>query len=88
MKTPIKSIAPSPGAKEFMVAIKATLAQFKDSLSAIEMLAVSAHLVGTIIALQDQRTVTKEMALELVASNIEAGNAEVLESLLNTKGTA
>jgi len=79
---------PSSVAKEFNDATKALLAEFKDQLNAMEMLAVTAHLVGVLIALQDQRKVTREMALELVTQNIEAGNAEAIGSLHETEGTA
>ena len=74
--------------REFNDAMKAVLAQFKDRLTGIEMLAVASHLVGVLIAVQDQRRVTREMALDLVAKNIEAGNAEAIESLHRTEGNA
>ena len=57
-------------------------------LDAIDMLALSAHLVGQVLAMQDQRTVDRERALETVMRNIEAGNAEVLENLNKPQGRA
>ena len=84
----MKTRTPSPAAKDFNDATKALLAEFKDKLNAMEMLAVTAHLVGVLIAVQDQRKVTRDMAFELVTQNIEAGNAEAIESLHNTEGTA
>ena len=84
----MKTRAPSLAAKEFNDATKALLAEYKDKLNAMEMLAVTAHLVGVLIAVQDQKKVTRDMALELVARNIEAGNAEAFESLHKTEGTA
>lgn len=51
-------------------------------LDSKEMLALSAHLVGQIIAMQDQRVVTPALAMEIVAKNIELGNSEVIDSLL------
>jgi hypothetical protein len=45
---------------------------------------VASHLVGVLIAVQDQRKVTREM----VARNIEAGNAEAIDGLAKTEGTA
>ena len=86
--TGMKTRTPSPAAKEFNDATKALLAEFKDKLNALEMLAVTAHLVGVLIAVQDQVNVTREMAMELGAKNIEAGNAEAIESLCRTEGTA
>ncbi len=84
----MKTREPSPVAKEFNDATKALLAEFKDKLTPMEMLAVTAHLVGVLIAVQDQRKMTREMALELVSQNIEAGNAEAINSLLQTEDSA
>jgi hypothetical protein len=84
----MKTRGPSSVAKEFNDATKALLAEFNDKLSAMEMLAVTAHLVGVLIALQDQRKMTREMALELVGQNIEAGNAEAMKSVMTTEGNA
>ena len=53
------------------------------------MLALSAHLVGQIIAMQDQRKMSPAMAMEIVAKNIERGNGEVLTELAGcAAGTA
>jgi len=56
------------------------------SLSAMEVLAVAANMVGKLVALQDQRTTTPEIAMRTVAANIEAGNQMVLDQLRNSKG--
>jgi hypothetical protein len=57
-------------------------------MDAIEILAIAAYTLGQLIALQDQRAVTPAMAMEIVASNIEAGNGHVIEGLLEPGGTA
>ena len=59
----------------------ALLAKHAGTLDAFEMLAVAANMLGKLVALQDQRKVTTEMALELVARNIEYGNQQVLDQL-------
>jgi hypothetical protein len=56
------------------------------AMQSIELLALAAHLVGQIIALQDQRKVTPQLALHIVQQNIEAGNAEVLAALSTPQG--
>lgn len=66
----------------------AVLKKHGDTLTAPEMLALASHLVGQLVALQDQRTVTPEMAMKLVADNIEQGNQEAIDGLLDTKGSA
>ncbi len=63
----------------------AVLRKYSNELSAQEMLALAAHLVGQIVAMQDQRTVTPEMAMQIVSRNIEQGNREVLDNLLDAK---
>lgn len=52
------------------------------------MLALSAHMVGQIIAMQDQRTMTRQAALEIVMANMEQGNAEVIDNLFAKGGKA
>ena len=53
------------------------------NLEAAEILAIAAHMVGQLIALQDQRKVTREIALQIVTANIEQGNQEVVSKLAN-----
>jgi hypothetical protein len=57
-------------------------------LSSMEMLALASHFVGQLVALQDARKVSPAMAMELVALNVEAGNASAISDLMNTKGSA
>lgn len=58
-----------------------------DDLTALELLAVAANMVGKLVAMQDQRTVSPSMAMEIVARNLEHGNKQVLDQLLQSKGT-
>ncbi len=55
-------------------------------LNGMEMLAVAANIVGKIVALQDQRKVTKKMAMELISKNIELGNKQIVDSMMNPEG--
>jgi hypothetical protein len=57
-----------------------------EDLSALEVLAVAANVVGKLVAMQDQRTTTPEVAMEIVARNIELGNEQVLQHLQDVKG--
>lgn len=57
-------------------------------LSAIEMLAVAANMLGKMIAMQDQRSVTPAAAMKIVADNIEHGNKTVLDKLSQSDGRA
>lgn len=57
-----------------------------EHLRADEMLAVASYFVGQLIALQDQRKMTPRMAMELVASNIEAGNQYAMTEVKSAGG--
>lgn len=54
-----------------------------DAMTALELLAVAANMVGKLVALQDQRTVTPARAMEVVAQNIELGNRQAVGELLD-----
>ena len=55
-------------------------------LTSLEMLAIASNMVGKIVALQDQRYVTAQKAMDVVAENIQNGNKQVLDALINAKG--
>jgi hypothetical protein len=55
-------------------------------LSAAEILAVSANMVGKLLALQDQSSMTPHQGLELIGVNVEAGNRQAVDELRKTKG--
>lgn len=55
-------------------------------LSGMEMLAVAANMVGKLIALQDQRSVSPATAMETVRKNIELGNQQALDQIGRTFG--
>lgn len=59
-----------------------------ERLTALELLAVAANMLGKLIALQDQRTTSPDMAMKVVSLNIEYGNRSVIEQLANTTGGA
>ena len=62
------------------------LSKHADKLSPLEVLAVAANMLGKLIALQDQRAITPDLAMETVAQNIERGNAHAIAVLHDAKG--
>lgn len=85
----MKSVQPTGAHLAFRKALEAAIEEHGKTLDAAELLAILSHLVGQVVALQDQRTVTPRMAMEVVMSNIEQGNGEAISHLLNeTGGTA
>lgn len=65
----------------------ALLRKHEGKVSAIEMLAIAANVVGKLAALQNQRGVTSEIAKEVIAQNILAGNRQALEQLSKPAGS-
>ncbi len=59
----------------------ALLQKHAGQLDAVEMLALGGHMVGQILALQDQRTMTPEKGMAIILANIEKGNAEAIDQL-------
>jgi hypothetical protein len=59
-----------------------------DKLSAQELLAVAANMLGKLVAMQDQRVMSPAMAMEIVVQNLEHGNKTVIDQLANSKGGA
>ena len=80
---PMKSMAPSKAHTEFRDDM-IELMRKHQALPADQMLAVAAYFVGQLLALQDQRRMTPEMGLQIISSNIEAGNAQAIAQSLGT----
>ena len=64
----------------------ALISRHSATLTSIEILAIAANIVGKLVALQDQRTVSLAEAMEIVARNIERGNMEIIGALTETQG--
>jgi hypothetical protein len=58
----------------------------KYKLSSEELLAVASNMLGKIIALQDQRTMTKDRAMQIVCANLEMGNQHIIGDLVGKSG--
>ena len=70
---PMKTLKPSPELVAYVNDLKAVIGKHQH-LTADRMLAGASQLVGNLIALQDQRKMTPDMALAVVQENIEEGN--------------
>lgn len=78
-----KTEKPSEKVMKCREAVLKSLDPFKAELSGIEILAIISYTVGQVIAMQDQRTISPAMALDLVSLNIEAGNRDAIDSVAN-----
>lgn len=84
----IKSKAPTPDMEAFRNDILAVLNKHAGTLDASEMLALAAYTTGQIMAMQDARKWSPAMALDVVAKNIEAGNAQAISDAHKWMGNA
>lgn len=65
------------------------LKKHANKLSSEELLAVGANMLGKLIALQDQRTMTNDRAMKIVCANIEMGNQHLIGELaIKSEGEA
>lgn len=62
------------------------MSKHASKLTALELLAVAANMLGKLVALQDQRATTPEMAMKVVSENIEHGNRMVIAQLAGSIG--
>lgn len=68
--------------------VVALVRRHAEKLTPIEMLAIAANMLGKLVAYQDQRVTSPEMAMKVVAENIEHGNAQALAEVQQSKGRA
>ena len=66
----------------------ALVGRHKDKVSAVEMLAIAANMIGKLAAMQDQRTLTAEQVIDIIIKNIEVGNQQIIDQVKNAKGSA
>lgn len=83
----LKSYTPKEDHENFRLALIQALRGF-DGLSPQELLAISAQFVGQLMAMQDQKSMTPAMAIELVIKNIQIGNNSVVDQVKTPVGNA
>lgn len=81
--------APSAAALSARDSLMEALRPHVANMDPLEILAVLSYTVGQLVAMQDQRSVTPEIAMQVVSENLAAGNAAMIDGLLgSTGGTA
>jgi hypothetical protein len=88
MSDPIKRVTTNSGDQLLHADIAALIKRHLTPDTPERVLAIAAQVVGQVIALQDQRTMTNERVWQIVLANIEAGNQGVIDRIHNTKGNA
>lgn len=79
MKT--RQAEPTPDLMAFRADMLAVLDKHAGKLPADHMLSLAAHMVGQIVAMQDQRVMTPADAIDLVKKNMERGNREAARGI-------
>lgn len=74
----MKNIKPSVNHAAFRDDLIAVMNKHAGVLDASEMLALAAYTTGQIMAMQDARKWTADLVLEVVAKNLEEGNAQAI----------
>lgn len=80
-----KGFTAQPEDEAFLKALKE---QMPPDMPAQRILAIVSQFVGQLIALQDQRRITPDMAMQIVSENIEIGNQAALLTLNDPQGSA
>lgn len=88
MPDPMKSFAPDAADQALHRDIADLIKRHLTPDTPQRVLAIAAQVVGQCLALQDQRTMTADRAMQVVIANIEIGNRGVIDRLSDTKGTA
>jgi hypothetical protein len=89
MSFPEKTSQTGPKDQAFRMELLDLIKRHVGGLPADRALAAAAYVVGQLIAVQDQRVMTPELAIQIVNSNIDLGNANAVFSLIGeTKGSA
>lgn len=76
----VKPNAAQVKARQDLVAVL----RLNDQLPPDELLAVVAYFVGQLLALQDERKISSDQAMDLIKRNIEAGNHDAIKQLAAT----
>lgn len=74
----MKTKQPTPDHEAFRNDMIAVMNKHAGALDASDMLALAAYVTGQLLAMQDALKWTPDLAMEVVARNIEAGNAQAI----------
>ena len=85
-KMTMRKKEPGQKHKAFRDALMAVANRYDKDIDAQDLLAIFAHTVGQLAALQDHRTMTPQMAIELIIRNIEIGNQQAIADLQHVEG--
>ncbi len=82
----LKSATPNETQLAYRKALEAAIRAHGTTLDVTELVAITSHLVGQLVALMPVGLMTEAAALDLVFENMQQGNGEVLSNLLKSEG--
>lgn len=84
----MKTREPTVDHEAFRNDMIAVMDKHAGALDSAEMLALAAYTTGQILAMQDARKWTPELAMDLIVKNIEAGNTQAISDAHKWMGRA
>ena len=84
----MKSFEPSDALRKAKAAFLDALKPYGDDLTPEEILALLSNMTGQTLALLDQEKYTPDMGINIIMKNIEAGNKEVVDALMESQGSS
>ena len=79
----MKMINPSPDHEAFYQEVCVILGKYEErGVPPIQLLALTANVAGKLMAMLDHREFTADEAMQVVCSNLERGNQEIVDRLL------
>ena len=84
----MKTKSPTVDHLAFRGDLIALMNRYAGALDASDMMALAAYATGQIMAMQDARKWTPELAMDVVAKNIEAGNQQAIAASATWMGSA
>lgn len=80
------SSKPSEDMKAFISELRSTVDRHREKLPGQHLLAGLAHVTGMLVALQDQRVMTPDIAMKVVQANMVEGHKTALKRVMSAGG--
>lgn len=84
----VRSVKTSAQHEAFYQDVMRCFKAHSQHMPAEEMLAIASNIVGKLLAMQDQRTMSTDRAMRIVQENIEEGNAQMIREIMQSRGQA
>lgn len=83
----LRFMEPDSNHRQFHNELKKVVIKYNGRIDVKEMLALTSHMVGVLVAMQDPRKMTAEKAMMMIGENIQIGNIDAMKEM-PTEGQA